>query len=128
MAIHSYTGVNGAIHSYTLLYTAIQRYTQLYTVIHCYTALYTAIQGYKKLYRAIQSYTELYTVIHGYTQGNFWVIAANLGLSFLAVFHLAYLGIMFGGDSEIQEKVIMNKNDFITVKIFLARFIISVFL
>lgn len=57
-------------------------------------------------------------------QGNFWVIAANLGLSFLAVFHLAYLGIMFGGDSEIQEKVIVNKNDFITVKIFLARFII----
>lgn len=41
---------------------------------------------------------------HVYKDGNFWVIAANLGLSFLAVFHLAYLGIMFGGDSEIQEK------------------------
>lgn len=41
---------------------------------------------------------------HVYKEGNFWVIAANLGLSFLAVFHLAYLGIMFGGDSEIQEK------------------------
>ena len=32
-------------------------------------------------------------------------MAANLGFSFLSMFHLAYLGIMFGGDSEVQEKV-----------------------
>ena len=38
-------------------------------------------------------------------QANFWVIAANLGFSFLAVFHLAYLGIMFGSDSGEQERV-----------------------
>lgn len=38
-------------------------------------------------------------------QGNFWVIAVNLAFSFLSVFHLAYLGIMFGGDTEAQEKV-----------------------
>ena len=38
-------------------------------------------------------------------QGNFWVTAANLGFSFLSMFHLAYLGIMFGGDTEVQEKV-----------------------
>lgn len=38
-------------------------------------------------------------------QGNFWVMAANLGFSFLSMFHLAYLGIMFGGDTEVQEKV-----------------------
>ena len=41
-------------------------------------------------------------------QGNFWVIAVNLGFSFLAVFHLAYLGIMFGGDSGVQERVIFE--------------------
>ena len=34
-------------------------------------------------------------------------MAANLaiGFSFLSMFHLAYLGIMFGGDTEVQEKV-----------------------
>lgn len=41
---------------------------------------------------------------HVYGETNFWVIAANLGFSFLAVFHLAYLGIMFGSDSEEQER------------------------
>ena len=32
-------------------------------------------------------------------------MAANLGLSFLSMFHLAYLGIMFGGDTKVQDKV-----------------------
>ncbi|KAM7437527.1 hypothetical protein ABFA07_012889 [Porites harrisoni] len=41
---------------------------------------------------------------HVYKEGNFWVTAANLGFSFLSMFHLAYLGIMFGGDTEVQEK------------------------
>lgn len=41
-------------------------------------------------------------------QANFWVLAANLGFSFLAVFHLAYLGIMFGSDSGEQERVKKN--------------------
>ena len=38
-------------------------------------------------------------------QANFWIIATNLGFSFLSMFHLAYLGIMFGGDTELQERV-----------------------
>ena len=38
-------------------------------------------------------------------QTNFWVTVANLGFSFVAVFHLAYLGIMFGSDSGEQERV-----------------------
>lgn len=41
---------------------------------------------------------------HVFNEANFWVIAANLGFSFLSVFHLAYLGIMFGGDTEVQER------------------------
>lgn len=41
---------------------------------------------------------------HVYGETNFWVVAANLGFSFLAVFHLAYLGIMFGSDSGEQER------------------------
>ncbi|XP_068718804.1 protein-serine O-palmitoleoyltransferase porcupine-like [Montipora capricornis] len=41
---------------------------------------------------------------HRYTETNFWVIATNLGFSFLSIFHLAYLGIMFGGDTELQER------------------------
>ena len=31
--------------------------------------------------------------------------AVNLGFTFVSVFHLAYLGIMFGGDTEAQEQV-----------------------
>jgi len=41
---------------------------------------------------------------HVHNEGNFWVIATNLGFSFLSVFHLAYLGIMFSGDTEVQER------------------------
>ncbi|XP_029205749.2 protein-serine O-palmitoleoyltransferase porcupine-like [Acropora millepora] len=41
---------------------------------------------------------------HRYTEANFWIIATNLGFSFLSMFHLAYLGIMFGGDTELQER------------------------
>lgn len=40
---------------------------------------------------------------HKYNESNFWVMAVNLAFGFLAVFHLAYLGIMFG-DTEAQEK------------------------
>ncbi|XP_020911773.2 protein-serine O-palmitoleoyltransferase porcupine [Exaiptasia diaphana] len=41
---------------------------------------------------------------HRYKAGQFWVIAVNLAFSFLSVFHLAYLGIMFGGDASEQEQ------------------------
>lgn len=48
---------------------------------------------------------QLGNILSFFFQTNFWVIAANLGFSFLAVFHLAYLGIMFGSDSGEQERV-----------------------
>jgi len=63
-----------------------------------------ALNMYRAWYdSAIQS-IDLYN-IYLIFQANFWVIAANLGFSFLAVFHLAYLGIMFGSDSGEQEQV-----------------------
>lgn len=34
---------------------------------------------------------------HRYNGYNFWVIAFNFGFGVLAVFHLAYLGVMFDG-------------------------------
>ncbi|XP_031561712.1 protein-serine O-palmitoleoyltransferase porcupine-like [Actinia tenebrosa] len=39
---------------------------------------------------------------HFHKEGQFWVLATNLSFGFLSVFHLAYLGIMFGGDASEQ--------------------------
>lgn len=59
-----------------------------------------------KMYRTSRDSTiQSYSFEQFFFQANFWVIAANLGFSFLAVFHLAYLGIMFGSDSGEQERV-----------------------
>ena len=46
------------------------------------------------------------TITPVHFQGNFWVTVFNLAFTFVAMFHLAYLGIMFGGDDiEAQQEV-----------------------
>ena len=37
---------------------------------------------------------------HRYGSGVWWVVGVNVGFTLLNVFHLAYLGLMFGGSDD----------------------------
>ncbi|KAK3701727.1 hypothetical protein QZH41_018889 [Actinostola sp. cb2023] len=74
---------------------------------------------------------------HRHKEGQFWVIATNLAFGFLSVFHLAYLGIMFGGDAADQERAGFDMShtlkkwtelDFASHWVALATFIIAQFI